>query len=267
MTGPQQQQRSVSFAEDRNETFEFDYEFDYMAMNKHNLFFTAAEYAQIKSRMRREASRIKRQVEHLLRDSFDLNSVVAQGMLNTFAQFQPADDDNNNNDEDCSGRGLERYLSRRFARDRTEIKDFCLFTVLTKQRKLRRMGLSYSSSSNDEIMSDSIAADYQEQSEQARLFARRIAVADELVVHGDSIATTAAQQAGSKRHYGNMLRSSSSSDSLSSTESDSFSDNDSLSTASLLCRGGPAAKIPRCPSSPVSAAEELAQTAMDVDME
>lgn len=197
--------RSISIDEDKNQVFEYDAPDAELEV----LFFTADEFILMKAKSREEARAWRRKgLGVLLKESFDMSYSDTQLFLNAFTQL----------DEDLYRRGLERHLSRQLAEERSDRKDCARQAVFIQQEELQRQGMK-----RNEIL-QRIADVYQDQSRQAKVFARKIAIADEhVVVNGEdsSVAARIVEKSKSGRKSRRMERRSSTSSTLSwgSTES------------------------------------------------
>lgn len=105
----------------------------------------------------------------LLRDCFQGPEDVVQDNINAFARLP----------EEVCGRGLEKYLSRQHDEERLRVRETAKNAVLSGQKSLKNQGKS------SEQISTKLAATLREYSLSAKLFARRLAIADELAVKHD----------------------------------------------------------------------------------
>lgn len=131
------------------------------------IWYNGDDYAEMKARSRSDAKLWRRQgFDVLLRDTFQFPLPEAQEYINAFVML-----------EECqSRRGLERFLSRQHGEERSAMKDRARYTVLVHQRQLRKSG------AKADEMSEKLSDVYKEISRSALVFARRLAIADELVV-------------------------------------------------------------------------------------
>lgn len=112
----------------------------------------------------------------LLRDTFDDSlGKDTQSNINAFVQLSG---------NDCC-RGLEMYMSEHHSDERDCAQYKVIHAVLNCQRKLKKKG-----SSMLEI-DDALRSVSEKRSRQSRRFARRIAIADEMVARFDKVPTTA----------------------------------------------------------------------------
>mmetsp|Transcript_27568 Transcript_27568/g.57690 ORF Transcript_27568/g.57690 Transcript_27568/m.57690 type:complete len:274 (-) Transcript_27568:128-949(-) len=131
------------------------------------LWWTPDDYFEIKAQSRLDAKEWRRKgYGVLLKDSFESPTPEAQDYLNAFCLLE----------DDLSRRGLERHLSRRHGEERSDLKDRARYCVLSHQRRLKRDGMK------QDDMQDQLSKIYQDISRAAKVFARRLAKADELVV-------------------------------------------------------------------------------------
>ena len=132
-----------------------------------SIWFTPEDYFEIKAQTRLESKDWRRKgYGVLLKETFENPMDEAQDYLNAFCQLEDA----------LSRRGLERHLSRRHGEERSDLKDRARYCVLSHQRRLKRDGMKIHE------MEDQLAKIYEDISRCAKVFARRIAKADELVV-------------------------------------------------------------------------------------
>jgi hypothetical protein len=108
----------------------------------------------------------------LLKDTFEEpHSQTVQKYLNAFVQQEEA----------LCRRGLERHLSRQHGEERSAVKNRARHTVLSLQRRARRSEIAVYRDFSEEI-----AAAYAQACVEAKVFARRLAIADHhCTVHGD----------------------------------------------------------------------------------
>ena len=225
--------RSVSFSEENEtRTFEDDHEVDIEKM-----WYNGDDYARMKATSREDARRWRRQgYGVLLKNVFDPTFAEAQEYLNAFTQMEGS----------LVRRGVERFLSRQHAEERSDRKDCARQAVLIHQGKLRRKGAK-----PDEFM-ERIAAVYKDQSRPAHIFARRLGMADEFVVVNGEDSSPASEITGISsenegRRRERMQRRNSNMSTMSTNSMDSRR------------QWGPAAaavKVKNCPGSPVTPTEE-----------
>ncbi|KAL7571489.1 hypothetical protein ACA910_020910 [Epithemia clementina (nom. ined.)] len=132
-----------------------------------SIWFTPDDYFEIKAQTRLDSKEWRRKgYGVLLKETFENPLEEAQEYLNAFCQLE----------DDLTRRGLERHLSRRHGEERSDLKDRARYCVLSHQRKLKRDGKKLHE------MEDQLAKIYEDICRCAKVFARRIAKADELVV-------------------------------------------------------------------------------------
>ena len=131
------------------------------------LWFTPDDYFEIKAQSRLDAKDWRRKgYGVLLKETFENPSDQAQDYLNAFCQLEGP----------LTRRGLERHLSRRHGEERSDLKDRARYCVLSHQRRLQRDGMPLHE------MEDSLSKIYQDMCRTAKVFARRLAKADEYVL-------------------------------------------------------------------------------------
>ena len=156
--------RSISFDESRNDVRLYDAPSGDL---QELLFFSGDDFMLMKAKSREEARSWRRQgFSILLKQSFEAKHPKAQDYLSAFAQLE----------DDLYRRGLERHLSRHHAEERSDRKDCARQSVFMNQGKLRRQGAT------QEDLARKISEAYKDHCRNAKVFARRIAIADELVV-------------------------------------------------------------------------------------
>lgn len=161
---PAKLQKSVSFADERNETHLF---IDDLTVEPEEIWYIGDDYTDMKMRSRYEAKEWRKMgFGILLQECFALPRDDAQHYINAFVLLEGSN----------SRRGLERSLSRRHGEERSELKDRARQSVLIHQRRLQREGMKY------DDMAEKLAAMYREVCRAASIFARRLGMADELVV-------------------------------------------------------------------------------------
>ena len=179
-------------------------------------------------KVRKESLELKSKgIGILVRDSFHSPAQVAQEQINTFVQLPP---------EVC-GRGLEKYLSRQHEEERLFAKETARATVLTGQKTMKQQGHS------PEKIAARLSARLRECSLAAKVFARRMAIADELAARLDEVGTDMAQNIVKELLSGNAKKVC-----RKPSLHDSFSSDKSNSSCSLSSLGeGMPSKIPVSP--------------------
>jgi hypothetical protein len=149
-------------AENTTRTFDLD-----PLVKSEEIWYQSHDYDEMKLRSRHEAREWRRQgFGCLLQDTFELPTADVQTRLTAFVRLE----------EEKSRRGLERFLCRQHGEERSAMKDRARQSVLIHQRRLQREGAP-----GDEI-TENVACMYREVSRSASVFARRLGMADELVV-------------------------------------------------------------------------------------
>lgn len=202
-----------------------------------DIWYTGDDYADMKARSRNDAREWRRQgFGILLQETFAYPRPDAQRYINAFVLLE----------EEQSRRGLERSLCRQHGEERSEMKDRARQSVLIHQRRLQRDGVK------PEEMAAQLGPMYKEISRCATVFARRLAMADELVTkQGESSKEAQSildehQQRLAARRRGSMER--------------RMSNYSMVSTNSFDSKrrfGGRRLSSKNCPSSPASPNEEF----------
>lgn len=233
MGAPSKEKRSVLFALEHNQTREYEED---PLVEADQIWYIGEDYSLMKARSKMEAKECRRKgFGVLLRDTFAFPREDAQKHLNALVQL----------DASQSRRGLERSLSRQHGEERSEMKDRARQSVLIHQRRLRREG------AKQDEMAEKLSAMYQEVTRSAFLFARRMGIADEVVVkEGEDstvaleIVETAQKNNPPPRRPGRMER--------------RLSNYSIMSTHSFdKRRAAERRNSKRCPSSPASPTEEF----------
>lgn len=212
-----------------------------------DIWFTADDYFDMKAKTRYDAKEWRKKgFGLLLKETFENPADTAQEFLNAFCLL----------DVDMSRRGMERHLSRKHGEERSDLKDRARYCVLSAQRRMRRQGMKPNE------LQDHLALIYHDATRPAKIFARRIAKADEVAARDDSDngpALEILETMGISPRTGRMerrlsnlsIRSGSTYDSMRSWGSarGSYTHNDPL-------RPTPPSGKSRCPSSPATAMEE-----------
>mmetsp|Transcript_23179 Transcript_23179/g.64441 ORF Transcript_23179/g.64441 Transcript_23179/m.64441 type:complete len:312 (-) Transcript_23179:218-1153(-) len=143
------------------------------------LWWNPDDYFEIKAQSRLDAKEWRRKgYGILLKETFENPIEQAQEYLNAFCLLE----------DKLTRRGLERHLSRRHGEERSDLKDRARYCVLSHQRKLKREGTKIASHDMEEQLSKI----YQDISRSAKVFARRLGKADEMVVvQQDCVANNA----------------------------------------------------------------------------
>lgn len=153
--------KSVRFNLSRNTERTFDVPDD---IPHDDLWFTQSEFDAIKQYSRSESREWRKIYSHLLHDTFEHARYDAQDYLTAFCLMQG----------DLYRRGLERQCNRHHGEQRSDAKDRTRYLVLESQRRL----------ANCKNRETELAELYAESCRHARLFAHRIAKADEIVALG-----------------------------------------------------------------------------------
>ena len=230
--------RSIRFDMDKNQTLEF--EKDYMDIVD-DIWFSGDEYIRMKAKSREEARAWRRHgYGVLIKDAFATPQPNVQEYLNAFCQLE----------DELSRRGLERHLSRQHAEERSDHKDSARQAVFNTQDRLRQRGMK-----GDE-MADRIFQAYSQQCRTAKVYARRMALADELVVKEGEDSTAAErimdEEGGPNRHNKMERRLSN----FSTVSTNSLDSRRRWVAQKARMGGGPLKSSRKCPSSPASPMEE-----------
>jgi len=154
--------RSVSFDFEQNKTLVYEVE----EFEPEDIWYIGDDYVNMKAQSRMDAKDFRRRgFGTLLRDSFSSPHPHVQEYINAYAQYEQSQ----------SRRGLERNLCRQHGEERSEMKDRARQSVLIHQRRLRREGLKA-----DDV-AIKLGSMYREVTRCAATFARRLAMADQLV--------------------------------------------------------------------------------------
>lgn len=231
---PQRETTSrVRFEEAQNRVREFEVPED---IPYEDLWFTGDEYQDIKSESRTEAREWRKKgFSSLLKETFEMPSPDTQKYIQVFCALEGH----------LNQRGLERHCSRKHGGERSDCKDRARQSVFETQFRLRAEGLKA-----DEV-ADSISASYINGCREAKIFALRIAKADQAVALEKTVLVDTALMdsiLGGCRNPKMPRRMSNMSNAVSV---DSF---DSRRPSPGPRRTPPK---PRCPGSPASPAQEL----------
>jgi len=231
--------KSVTFVPSLNKTLEYEED---CSVHAEDIWYIADDYADMKARSRCEAKEWRRQgLGVLLKETFAYPHPAAQDFIKAFVLLE----------EHQSRRGLERSLSRHHGEERSEMKDRARQSVIIHQKRLKREGCKH-----DEL-SEKLAAMYKEVTRCATVFARRLGIADALVVqegedssHAERILNDYQQEKAVHRRAGRRFSNA------------SMASNFSVNSFDSARRFGDLAKVPpvppkRCPSSPATASEEF----------
>jgi hypothetical protein len=165
-----ERRRSVRWADEISQVFDVGQTY---ALEHHSdIWYQAGDYDAFKAICRVLAKEWRRDgYSFLLKDSFEEpRKETVQSYLNAFVQ----------QDESLCRRGLERHLSRQHMEERASLRDHARHQVLSLQRKARRQGRTWHE------YEESIAKTYSNACREARIFARRIAIADaHCMTYGD----------------------------------------------------------------------------------
>jgi hypothetical protein len=133
-------------------------------LNVRDIWFASDDYFDMKAKTRYDAKEWRKQgYGILLKETFENPADNTQDYLNAFCLL----------DGQLSRRGMERHLCRYHGEERSDLKDRARYCVLSNQRRMKRQGLE-----GDEL-TNHLAFVYHEASKPSKLFARRIAKADE----------------------------------------------------------------------------------------
>lgn len=220
-----------------------------------DIWFTADDYFDMKAKTRYDAKEWRKKgFGLLLKETFENPADTAQEYLNAFCML----------DVDMSRRGMERHLSRKHGEERSDVKDRARYCVLSAQRRMRRQGMKPAE------LQDHLALIYHDATRPAKIFARRIAKADELAARNESDNTLALDildQMGVGPRSGRMerrlsnlsIRSGSTYDSIKSWGSAKYGFGTHREVNDPLGRAAPPPPSlgkARCPGSPATAMEE-----------
>lgn len=250
-TSPQLNKKAVCFREDEPSVLLIE---EICELPVLDIWFTADDYFDMKAKTRFDAKEWRKKgFGLLLKETFENPADTAQEFLNAFCML----------DVDMSRRGMERHLSRKHGEERSDLKDRARYCVLSAQRRMRRQGMK-----PDELQ-DHLALLYHDATRPAKIFARRIAKADEVAASSESDNTAALdilESMGISPRTGRMerrlsnlsIRSGSTYDSMRSWGSSRGAYGASPNDPTVQ-RGAvtvPAQGKARCPGSPATAMEE-----------
>jgi hypothetical protein len=228
--------KAVTFADELVQTLHFEEMED---LQYSQIWYAGQDYMEMKANSRSDAKMWRRQgFDILMRDTFQFPRADAQEYINAFVMLE---------EEHCR-RGLERFLSRQHGEERSATKDRARYTVLLQQRDLRKQGMKI-----DEI-AETLRDVCKETSRVTALFARRLGIADEVVLargEDSSHAEKILEVNQIKRGPGRMER-----------RSSNFSVRSGHSLDSMRVDMNHKSHVPRrrckdCPTSPASPTEEL----------
>lgn len=202
---------------------------------ENEIWYFADEYATMKARGRSEAKEWRRSgYSQLLKETFETPRSDAQDFINAFCMLE----------DEFHRRGLERQLSRQHGEERSDLKERAKQSVLSNQERLKGQGL------RAEELVDHLAHIYKDVTRAAKVFARRLGKADELVVQRGANNTPAHQiidQLERQQRHSKAERR------LSNFSMASMRSGNSDISRRLIPTPGRKAN---CPSSPASAMEE-----------
>ncbi len=205
------------------------------------IWFAADDYFDIKAKTRYDAKEWRKKgFGLLLKESFENPSEDTQSFLNAFCRL----------DADMSRRGMERHLSRKHGEERSDLKDRARYCVLSNQRRMRRQGMKLSE------LSDHLALIYHDATRPAKIFARRIALGDEIAARqpcNNAPAFEILDALGISPRSGKMERRLSNMSNLSTRSGSTYDSLRSWGPAHEPVRSTPKS---RCPSSPATAMDE-----------
>ena len=156
--------KTVRFSDERNTILEFE---NGALLFQHRVWYQAGQYAEMKARSRSDAREARKLgIGCLLSCTFDSPRPDAQVTINAFVRYG----------EHETRRGLERFLCRDHGDERVDGKDRARSSVIVHQRRLKKESLS------EDDVALTLAAIYGEAVYNASVFARRLGMADALVV-------------------------------------------------------------------------------------
>ena len=203
-----------------------------------DIWFAPDDYFDMKAKTRYDAKEWRKKgFGLLLKETFENPSDDTQEFLNAFCRL----------DEGMSRRGMERHLSRKHGEERSDLKDRARYCVLSNQRRMKRQGMKFPE------LTDHLALIYHDATRPAKIFARRIAKADEYAAKNDCDNAAAIQileSMGVSPRTGRMERR------LSNLSIRSGSTYDSLRSWGPAHEPTRPTKSSRCPGSPATAMEE-----------
>lgn len=211
-----------------------------------DIWFAPDDYFDMKAKTRYDAKEWRKKgFGLLLKETFENPADGTQEFLNAFCLL----------DETMSRRGMERHLSRKHGEERSDLKDRARYCVLSNQRRMKRQGMKFSE------LSDHLALIYHDATRPAKIFARRMAKADERAAKAEVSDNTPAYEilegmgvnprtGRMERRLSNMsIRSGSTYDSLRSWGAPTQAACDPTGKQQLRPKA-------RCPGSPATAMEE-----------
>mmetsp|Transcript_5278 Transcript_5278/g.6907 ORF Transcript_5278/g.6907 Transcript_5278/m.6907 type:complete len:249 (-) Transcript_5278:290-1036(-) len=242
MTAENKPKKSVVFSDEGHDELLIE-QIEELDVNA--LWFQPEDYFEIKAQSRLDAKEWRRKgYGVLLKETFENPIEEAQEYLNAFCLLE----------DKLSRRGLERHLSRRHGEERSDLKDRARYCVLSHQRRLKRDGIKI-----DE-MEEQLSKIYQDICRCAKVFARRLAKADEVVVQdGESndLANSIVDENECVGDGGRKMERRLSNFSVKSGNSyDSFRLPPNSVMASRSHRGAGSGEKPNCPTVPASPTEE-----------
>lgn len=166
MAGKSIRKRKVCFARDAalakiHMIEKIDYE------HYEEIWYSGDDYMDMKYESKMEAKHWRRYGFHmLLAETFRSPREDAQRYIDAFVLLE----------ENLCRRGLERSLSKQHGRERKILKDLARFSVLSEQRRLLKLGAS-----SDQV-EKALYQIYHPLCQSGVLFARRLAISDELFV-------------------------------------------------------------------------------------
>jgi hypothetical protein len=156
--------KNICFKDELTHVREFEKD---PSMNVDEIWYSGEDYMDMKDESKMEAKQWRRRkFDVLLCETFQSPRSDAQDFINAFVLL----------DEERSRRGQERLLSKQHGQERRIARDASRFSVLAEQRKLLKSGAD-----RDEI-EQTLFQVYHPICQPGALFARRIALADELFV-------------------------------------------------------------------------------------
>jgi hypothetical protein len=172
---PRSQRRTtVTLNESANTIHSFDN--DASLLHPDRIWYQPDDYAGMKVRSRADAREARKQgFGCLLVGAFESTRPDVQIRLNAFVKLE----------DEQSRRGLERFLSREHGDERIDGKDRARSSVVIHQEQLRRDNVQ------GDKMTRALATVYSEAVRSATFFARRMGIADELVVKEGEDSTVA----------------------------------------------------------------------------
>ena len=240
MTGPvSSPPKSVSFSEN-HETRYFKDEHELIF---EEMWFSADDYARIKARSKGESKEWRRKgFGVLLKESYEHPRSDTQRYLNAFCQLEG----------ELTRRGLERQLSRQHGEERSDLKERSREAVLIHQMRMKRRDCK-----PEEIV-EQLGLVYREVTRPAKIFARKMAKADENVaIEGENtgVAMDILEEHERRPRHQKMERRLSNYSSMSGMSTNSV---DSMASKRRWqqAHANPRLRKANCPSSPASPMEE-----------